>query len=300
MSAGPVSDGIAASAGALAAPLRFAANLSFLYPELAFADRFAAAAADGFSGIECLLPYELPADEFGRRVREHGLRAVLVNAPPGPGGAATAAADWAAGWRGLAALPGQGPAFERAFDAGIADALRWAAVADVPRIHVLAGVLTDMSMARDWRRRYVRRLRRAARAAAAEGRVLTIEPINPRDMPGYPLTRQQQAHALLDHIGEPNVQVQMDLYHCQIVEGDVTMRLRRWLPTGRVGHVQIAGVPDRNEPDRGELSLPHLLQTLAALTGPGWDGWIGCEYRPRAGGQPGGTRAGLGWMRRAR
>jgi hydroxypyruvate isomerase len=131
----------------------------------------------------------------------------------------------------------------------------------------------------------------AARAAAA-GVDILIEPINTRDIPGYFLNRQDEAHAIVVEIGAPNLKVQMDLYHCQIVEGDVATKLRRYLPTGRVGHLQIAGVPERHEPDLGELNHGYLFDVVDALA---WDGWIGCEYRPRAG-----TSNGLGWLRSCR
>lgn len=124
---------------------------------------------------------------------------------------------------------------------------------------------------------------------------LLIEPINTRDIPGFFLNRQDEAHAVVEEVGAPNLKVQMDLYHCQIVEGDLAMKLRQYLPTGRVGHLQIAGVPERHEPDVGELNYAYLFKLIDEL---GFDGWIGCEYRPRRGKEKGGTTAGLGWMPR--
>jgi len=125
---------------------------------------------------------------------------------------------------------------------------------------------------------------------------LLIEPLNARDNPGYLVSRQEDAHALVAEIGEANVAVQMDLYHCQIVEGDVAMKIRRWLPTGRVAHFQIAGVPERHEPDIGELNYAYLLAVIDEVSAQcGWQGWVGCEYRPARGAVPEGTRAGLGW-----
>jgi hydroxypyruvate isomerase len=141
---------------------------------------------------------------------------------------------------------------------------------------------------------YLDNLRWAAAAAAPYGVTLLIEPINLRDIPGYFLNRQDHAHELLQIVGAPNLKVQMDLYHCQIVEGDVSMKLRQYLPTGRVGHIQIASVPARHEPDEGELNYPHLFALLDEL---GYDGWVGCEYRPRLGALPDATSAGLGWMK---
>lgn len=258
---------------------RFAANLSFLYPELPFAERFAAAAADGFGAVEYLFPYDEAPATLAQRLRDHGLRQVLFNAPPG---------DWAAGERGLAALPGRNAEFM----AGIERALDYATALACPRVHVMAGLLPAGADLARHRACFVERLQTAAARAATAGVTLTIEPINPRDMPGYFLTHQAQAHALLDDIGASNVQVQMDLYHAQIVEGDLATRLRRWLPTGRVGHLQIAGVPERHEPDIGEINYPYLFRLIDEL---GYDGWIGCEYRPRRGAVPGGTSAGLAW-----
>ena len=135
--------------------------------------------------------------------------------------------------------------------------------------------------------------------AAREGIELLIEPINPRDIPGFFLNRQDDAHALLAEIGAANVKVQMDLYHCQVVEGDVAMKIRKYLPTGRVGHFQIAGVPQRHEPDLGELNYPYLFSVLDEVSAAcGWQGWVGCEYRPARGAQAGGTSEGLAWLRR--
>ena len=265
---------------------RFAANLSMLYPELDFLDRFEAAARDGFQAVEYLFPYEFEARELAARLREHGLRQVLFNGPPG---------DWTGGERGLACLPGR----EREFHAGIARALDYAETLDCPRIHVMAGLLpADVDRA-SAEAVYVDNLRRAAETARAAGRDLLIEPINPRDIPGFFLNHQAQAHRIVEAVGAPNLQVQMDLYHCQIVEGDVAMKIRQYLPTGRVGHLQIAGVPERHEPDRGELNYPSLFDVIDEVSAQcGWDGWIGCEYRPRRGAVTGGTSAGLSWLPR--
>lgn len=265
---------------------RFAANLSMLYPELDFLDRFEAAARDGFQAVEYLFPYEFEARELAARLREHGLRQVLFNGPPG---------DWTGGERGLACLPGR----EREFHDGIERALDYADALDCPRIHVMAGLLpADVDRA-SAEAVYVDNLRRAAETARAAGRDLLIEPINPRDIPGFFLNHQAQAHRIVEAVGAPNLQVQMDLYHCQIVEGDVAMKIRQYLPTGRVGHLQIAGVPERHEPDRGELNYPYLFDVIDEVSAQcGWDGWIGCEYRPRRGAVTGGTSAGLSWLPR--
>jgi hydroxypyruvate isomerase len=260
---------------------KFAANLSMMYTEHEFLKRFAAAAADGFQAVEYLFPYPYAATELRRRLDDHALQQVLFNAPPG---------DWDAGERGLAAVPGR----EREYRDGIERALEYAAVLGSPRVHVMAGIVPAEEGSGDRDRRlavYEANLAWAASRAAAVGVDILIEPINGRDMPGYFLGRQDQAHAIVQRVGADNLKVQLDLYHCQISEGDLTMTMRRDLPTGRVGHLQVAGVPDRHEPDEGELNIQHLFATVDEL---GFDGWIGCEYRPRRG-----TSEGLGWLRSA-
>ena len=265
---------------------RFAANLSMLYPELDFLARFEAAARDGFAAVEYLFPYDFEPEVIAAQLKAHGLQQVLFNAPPG---------DWAAGERGLACLPGRREEFER----GIEIALRYAAALDCPRIHVMAGIAPADVPFETLERLYVDNLRHAAQQAAASGRAVLIEPINGRDMPGFFLNHQEQAHRIVEAVGEANLQVQMDLYHCQIVEGDVATKLRRYLPTGRVGHLQIAGVPQRHEPDLGELNHAYLFEVIDEIVAAGqWSGWVGCEYRPARGAVPGGTSAGLGWMQR--
>jgi 2-dehydrotetronate isomerase len=255
--------------------LRFAANLSMMYGEYTLPDRFAAAAKDGFHGVEVLFPYDYPAESIAGWLRAHGLTQVLLNAPPG---------DWAAGERGLGSLPGK----ESLFRSSIRTAIEYATILHCPKVHVMAGVQpAGMERAR-MLRTFVANLAWAAEVATAAGKKLLIEPINLRDMPGYLLNRQDEAHAIVDEIGSPALQVQMDLYHCQIVEGDVSRKLQKYLP--HVGHIQIASVPERNEPDDGELNYEHILKLLVELK---YDGWIGCEYHPK-----GDTSAGLGWIRR--
>jgi len=257
---------------------RFAANLSMMYTEHDFLDRFAAASADGFQAVEYLFPYDHDATELRRRLEEHGLTQVLFNAPPGA---------WESGERGTAALPGR----EAETRSGIDQALEYAAALGCPRVHVMAGLVRPEATAEErakHRDTYLANLAWAAERAAAAGIDILIEPINGRDMPGYFLRRQAEAHGVVQEVGAANLKVQLDLYHCQIVEGDLTATLRRDLPTGRVGHLQIAGVPDRHEPDHGELNVRHLFGVVDDL---GFDGWIGCEYRPRVG-----TSEGLGWL----
>ena len=274
---------------------KFAANLSMLYNELSFLDRFEAAARDGFLGVECLFPYAWSAQEMAARLQGNGLRQVLLNAPPGGTDAASSVAAWDSALRGTACVRGR----EAEFRQGVEMALAYAETLDCPRIHLMAG-LVPTGVERDAvRATYVTNLRWAAAQAAQAGRGVLIEPINARDMPRYFLNRQDHAHEIVAEVGAPNLQVQMDLYHCQIVEGDVATKLRQYLPTGRVGHIQIAGVPERHEPDSGELNDRYLLGVLDTVAAQcGWDGWVGCEYRPRRGAVPGGTSDGLGWMAR--
>ena len=265
---------------------RFAANLSMLYPEHDFLDRFTAAAADGFEAVEYLFPYAYEPAVIAARLADHGLRQVLFNAPPG---------DWDAGERGVACLPGREDDFRRGMD----DALRFADALACPRIHVMAGLAPDGADRALLQATYASNLAWAAQAAG--GRDVLIEPINTRDIPRFFLNRQDEAHRIVQAVGAANLKVQMDLYHCQIVEGDVAMKLREYLPTGRVGHLQIAGVPQRHEPDLGELNYGYLLDVIDEVSAAcGWDGWVGCEYRPRLGTQVGGTTTGLGWMRAAK
>ncbi len=276
---------------------RFAANLSFLYPELAFPDRFEAAAQDGFEGVEYMFPYEYEPHVLARRLAENGLRQVLLNAPPAGQETADFERAWREGIRGTACLPGR----EAEFRAGMEWALRYAEALECPRIHCMAGVLPDGTAdeARaEARATYVRNLRWAAAQAATIGCDVLIEPINQRDMPGFFLSLQEDAHAIVQEVGAPNLKVQMDFYHCQIMEGDVSTKLNRYLPTGRVGHLQIAGVPERHEPDVGELNYSYLFRMIDQLSQQSsWDGWVGCEYRPALGATPGGTTRGLRWWR---
>ncbi len=259
---------------------RFSANLSFLYTELPFLDRFAAAASDGFRAVEFGFAYEFAAAEIAARLAAHKLAQVLINAPPG---------NLAAGERGLGALTGR----EHEFASSIDTALAFAQALRCPCVHVMAGILpeeADPDRRARARATFVENLRFAARKAAERNVALTIEPINPRDIPGYFLRTQAEAHAIREEVDATNLAVQMDLYHAQIVEGDLSEKLRRWLP--HIGHIQIAGVPGRHEPDTGEINYRHLFALLDEL---GYAGWIGCEYRPRDG-----TSAGLGWMKTLR
>ena len=253
---------------------RFAANLSMMYNEHPFLERFAACARDGFRAVEYLFPYEHAAAEIRSRLDGNGLVQALFNAPPG---------DWAAGERGMAARPGREDGFRRSIET----ALDYARTIGNHKLHVMAGLVGAAADRARHRETYLRNLAWAAEAARADDIQILIEPINQRDMPGYFLNRQDDAQAICREVGAPNLRVQFDCYHCQIVEGDLAMKLKR--DFAGVGHIQIAGVPERHEPDIGELNYPYLFAVIDSL---GYDGWIGCEYRPKAG-----TSDGLGWLR---
>lgn len=253
---------------------KLAANLSFLFQELPFLDRFQAAAEVRFRGVESTFPYEAPASRIAERLQQHGLMMVLLNLPPG---------DVAAGERGIGALPGR----ERDFMAGVERALDYALATGCRRVHALSGLWPAGRDKSEGGAVLTANLRRAADLVAPHGIDLLIEPINPRDIPGYFLNTPVEAERILDRVERANVRLQLDLYHCQIVAGDLASHIRRLLP--RVGHIQIAGVPERHEPDCGEVNFRYLLELLDTL---GYDGWVGCEYRPANG-----TLKGLGWAR---
>lgn len=259
---------------------RLAANLTMQFNEVPFLDRFQAAADAGFRAVEFLFPYDHPEAEVARRKADSGVSVALFNLYPG---------DWAAGERGLACLPDR----ETDFVESVERALIYAAALDCPTLHVMAGIPPAGMSRQDALALYVERLRHAAHRAADHDRNIVIEPLNDRDMPGYLLRTTTEAAQVIEAVDRPNVKIQFDLYHAQIMEGDLTMRLRRLAPLvgpSLIGHVQIAGVPDRHEPDTGECDPHHLLRVLDEI---GYRGWVGCEYRPKAG-----TVAGLGWARR--
>jgi hydroxypyruvate isomerase len=268
---------------------RFAANLSMMFNEVPFMERFAKAAANGFEGVEFLFPYDFEPDAIAAELKRHGLEQVLFNLPPG---------DWAAGERGLAALPGREAEFRESVDT----AIRYAKALNCPRLHAMAGLISESvresaaetaleNVSRETfssnQQIYLENLRFAARKLAEHDLTLLIEPINTRDMPGYFLNHQADGHAIIAELNEPNVKVQMDFYHTQIMDGDIWKTYERY--RDGVGHIQIAGVPERHEPDTGEVNYPWLF---AELDRSGYDGWLGCEYKPRDD-----TEKGLGWYR---
>jgi 2-dehydrotetronate isomerase len=247
--------------------VKFSANLNMLFQEVPFLDRFAAAAEAGFPGVEILNPYVKPPAEVAEKLRASGLECALINVPRG---------NWDAGERGLAAVPGREQEFEEHLSQGVA----YCSTLGCERLHVLAGVGGDHGT-------YISNLRRAARRAAGQGITLTLEALNPHDMPGYFLRTQAQSAAVVEELGESNVKMQMDCYHMQITEGDLETKFRKYIAL--CAHVQIAGVPGRHEPNVGEVNYGQVLGVLQEL---GYKGWVGCEYHPLKS-----TVEGLGWMR---
>jgi hydroxypyruvate isomerase len=252
---------------------RFAANLSMMFTEVPFPQRFEAAARAGFTAVEFLFPYDYPPEDVAKWLFENDLANVLFNVPPG---------DWSAGERGCASIPGR----EAEFRAGVERALEYADRLGTLRLHAMAGILPSGADRRRYRDVYVSNLKWAAQQAAKQGRTLLIEPINQRDIPGFFLNTQAEAHAVREEIGEPGLKVQMDFYHAQIAGGDLAVTFRKHFDG--IGHVQIAGVPARDEPDRGEVNYRYLFDLMDELE---YAGWVGCEYRPS-----GRTEDGLGWL----
>jgi len=251
---------------------KFNANLSWLFQERPFAERFAAAANAGFRGIEILFPYDHPASEIRSALDANGLEMVLLNAPPG---------DFSAGERGLAALPGR----QREYRETFAQALDYAAALNCKRIHIMAG-LPDPADRTLVQTTFSSNLEYALKQVEGTGINILIEPINPRDIPGYYLTTIEQADAILQALSHPALKIQFDWYHAQIVGGDLARRTQKYF--SKTGHYQVAGVPDRAEPDSGEVNYSYLFQLVDSLQ---YDGWVGCEYRPKNR-----TEEGLGWL----
>jgi len=255
--------------------LRLCANLGFLFPEVPFLDRFAAAARAGFTGVEYASPYEHPVAELKTRLADNGLTQVLINTWPG---------NRAAGERGFACVPGK----EGAFRDSIGQALDYATALRCKQVHVISGVPPE-GVARDTAAAvYANNLAWAGERALAAGVKLTVEPLNPRDAPGYFLSTQEQGAAIVAAIGHDRIGLQFDTYHCQIAQGDLATRLAALMPV--IDHIQIGDVPDRHEPGTGEIGWEYLFRRIDEL---GYAGWIGCEYHPA-----GDTAAGLAWRQR--
>ncbi len=272
---------------------QFAANLSMMYPDMDFLDRFEAAAKDGFKAVEYLFPYAYAAEKLAARLKGNGLQQVLFNMPPGGIDPASISQAWEQGVRGTACIPGR----EAEYQAGVKLAMHYAEVLNCPRIHSMAGLLPSGVTRAQAQDTLVANLKWACQTVKAQGLDVLLEPINPRGIPGFFVNRQDHAHEILAQVGEPNLKVQMDLFHCQIVEGDVTTKVERYLPTGNVGHFQIADVPLRHEPGTGELNWPYLFDLIDRVSAEcGWQGWVGCEYVP-ADVTQGGTSRGLSWLK---
>ncbi|MGB4065783.1 MAG: hydroxypyruvate isomerase [Azonexus sp.] len=253
---------------------QFAANLSFLFTDTAFPERFERAAAAGFQGVEYLFPYDWPARDVAEWLKAAAVEQVLFNLPPG---------DWAAGERGLACLPHR----QGEFAESVEQALNYAMVLDCERVHCMAGLRPAGVGEMELEATYIANLQFAADRFATVGATVMIEPINSRiDMPGYWLDDVNKALRLLDAIDRPNVKLQLDLYHAQIIQGDLARTIEANI--GRIGHVQIADNPGRHEPGTGEINYRFLFDLLDRL---GYAGWVGCEYKPLTT-----TEAGLGWI----
>ncbi len=253
---------------------KFAANLTMLFTELDFLDRFQAAAQAGFEAVEYLFPYAYDKRELAARLADHGLVQVLHNLPAG---------DWDAGERGIACHPGRAGEFRE----GVDRAIDYAQALGCPQVNCLAGKVPEGVSLEQAHRTFVDNLRHAAQRLAGAGIRLLIEPINTYDIPGFFLSRSDQALAILDEVDSPNLKIQYDIYHAQRMEGELANTISRNLE--RIGHIQIADNPGRNEPGTGEIHYPWLLRHIDRA---GYQGWIGCEYKPA-----GRTRDGLGWMR---
>lgn len=247
---------------------KFAANLSFMFTEVDFLDRFEAAANAGFKAVEYLFPYDYAPEELASRLKANGLTQALFNLPPG---------DWERGERGMAALPGR----QADFEAAARKAVDYAAALDCKLLHAMPGLRHHGANWAD----YIANLKVATGIAASKGVTLILEPINEIDIPGFFLNTTSMARAAIHEVGADNIGLQFDLYHRQIQEGDVARAIAEYAPLTR--HYQIASPPDRGEPDDGEMNYSYLFKQIDAT---GFDGWIGCEYKPR-----GATTAGLDW-----
>jgi hydroxypyruvate isomerase len=251
---------------------RFAANISTMFIEVPFAERIEAAAAAGFKAVECQFPYAVEASELEARLDRAGLDLVLLNVPPG---------DFGAGERGMAGLPGR----EAEFRAGLDRALEYASRLGCAQIHVMAGVRPEGADRVACLEVYKANLRIAADTCGRAGKLALIEPINTRDIPGYLLNTPAEGAAIIEELGADHLKLQFDFYHAQIMTGDLARSFERFLPI--TAHLQIAGVPERHEPDVGEINYAYLFDLIDRL---GYAGWVGCEYFPAAR-----TEDGLGW-----
>ena len=256
--------------------LKFSANLTWLFDDRPFLERFGAASAAGFKGVEFLHPLDWPLEELKQRVDRYNLDVTLINIAPG---------NWSRGDRGLACVPGRIDEFRR----GVEDTLAYAKALGCPRLHCVAGVMPRKARVRDAEACYIDNVLYAAQVSADAGIELLIEPINGIDIPGYFLDSFEKTMTLMNIMAErggPQPRFQFDVYHCAIIHGEVAEWIERC--ADRIGYYQIAGIPDRNEPDIGLLPLDEIFSAICEL---GIDTWIGCEYRPKAD-----VFAGLAWI----
>ena len=253
--------------------LKFAANLSMLFTEVPFPERFAAAAKAGFKGVEYLFPYILPKEDIAERLKSNNLTQVLFNLPAG---------NWDGGERGIACHPDRVGEFQE----GVGKAIEYAKLLGNKQVNCLAGIQPKDVSAAAAHKTFVENLRFAAEKLKAAGILLISEPINTYDIPGFFLNRSAQALAIFDEVGSDNLKLQYDIYHMQRMEGELAKNLERLMP--RIAHIQLADNPGRNEPGTGEINYPFLFATLEKL---GYAGWIGCEYKPAKT-----TTEGLGWL----
>jgi hydroxypyruvate isomerase len=256
---------------------KFAANLTMLFNEVPFLDRFERAAKAGFDAVEFLFPYAYKADEIKSRLEANGLKLVLHNLPAG---------DWDAGERGIGCLPDRVDEFRD----GVAKAIDYAGALGVKQLNCLAGKAPLGASAQTLRQTFVANLQYAATALRKAGIKLLIEPINTFDIPGFYLCRSVQALSIIDDVASDNLYLQYDIYHAQRMEGELAATLEKNLP--RIAHVQIADNPGRNEPGTGEINCGFLFAHLDRI---GYSGWVGCEYKPATT-----TEAGLRWLSAAR
>ena len=253
---------------------KFNANLSMLFTEVPFMERFAAAKKGGFDGVEYLFPYDFPAEDIAAQLREHQLQQVLFNLPAG---------DWNKGERGIACHPDR----VEEFRAGVDKAIAYAKALNCSQVNCLSGIVPKGVSTEEARSVLVGNLRFAAEKLQAAGILLLLEPVNHYDIPGFCVTTSAQGIAIIDEVGSSNLKLQYDIYHMQRMEGELANTIEKLLP--RIAHVQLADNPGRHEPGTGEINYPFLFGHIARL---GYSGWIGCEYKPK-----GETNAGLGWIK---
>ena len=253
--------------------LQFAANLSMMFNEVPFLDRFGAARDAGFNGVEFLFPYDFPARDVGQRVRDNGLTQALFNLPPG---------DWDAGERGLGALPGR----EDEFNAGLEKALIYAEATGCKTLHAMAGIVPSGASTEQMFETFVENLTKATDLCADAGVTIVLEALNNQDAPGYFLPHVFDAASVVQAVGRPNIGLQFDFYHVQIMDGNLIRNFDLYL--NDISHIQVSSVQGRHEPDNGEINYPFIFKHIEASS---YDKWIGCEYMPI-----GATRDGLAWL----